>query len=106
MCQPCSWMIPILYILIQKCNETCSLCYGPLNTNCTACATINSVEYLLSNRTCSSVCLPGFYKNATNMCDSCQANCSTCVAGKTICDGCYSGYVLFPPQTKCLDSCP
>ena len=61
---------------------------------------------MLSGKICDDDCLPGYFQNDTNTCDTCKSNCSKCVNYNYNCTECFSGYKLFPPNTSCLDSCP
>lgn len=42
-CLPCNWIVPDIYILIQKCHDYCQLCLDATKTNCTACANFSSI---------------------------------------------------------------
>ena len=109
-CQPCGWGLPRIILLLQLCHPYCSLCYGTLKTNCTACANDTStyppIEYMLSGNTCDTTCLTGWFISGSNMCSPCQANCSACEGVSTNCTVCYPSFVLFPPNTSCVSSCP
>lgn len=97
-----NWLMVNAMILIQKCHYKCAICGNSSNTNCTQCATV----YMLSGNVCDDDCLPGFFQNGTNTCDSCQTNCSNCVNITSNCTVCFTGFVLFPPNTSCLGACP
>ena len=76
-----NWLLVNAMILLQKCHVKCAICGNSSNNNCTKCATV----YMLSGKICDDDCLPGFYQNDTNTCDSCQTNCSKCVNQNSNC---------------------
>lgn len=76
-----NWRLVNAMILLQKCDTKCAICGNSSDNNCTKCTS----AFLLSGKKCASACLPGYFQNDTNTCDSCKANCTQCPGNKNIC---------------------
>ncbi|EAS02777.2 surface protein (macronuclear) [Tetrahymena thermophila SB210] len=63
----------------QKCNIACSLCSGPLPTQCSGCA--SGYYFHPEINTCSLICLQGYIINTAvqNQCKICQTSCLSCI---------------------------
>jgi proprotein convertase subtilisin/kexin type 5 len=62
--------------ICQDCHFSCSICDGPLNSNCSQCS---SDYFLFNHTTCLRDCPEGFYKNSqTKTCDNCDVSCKSC----------------------------
>jgi proprotein convertase subtilisin/kexin type 5 len=85
------------------CNSKCSLCTGPLNTQCNGCNT----GFYLFNNTCDDSCPANnklWKNNALNICSSCISPCDDCSdAEGSICLSCVQGY--FFDGLACVTDC-
>lgn len=88
----------------EACNEACSVCKGPLISNCQEC----KPDYYLQreSNTCYSVCPQGFY-NDTSTCLSCDFKCATCKNSATECYSCKFGFFYFGYNNEnvCIANC-
>lgn len=107
-CMSCSWMLPDIILMVSVCNETCLTCYGPSNTQCTSCAndTMLNIQYLLTVNTCDVDCGYRYYQSGPNICAKCNTNCTVCTGTSINCSVCATGFVFFPPNNTCPNSCP
>ncbi|XP_034048082.1 proprotein convertase subtilisin/kexin type 5 [Thalassophryne amazonica] len=88
------------------CHPECSLCDGPNNNDCDACADPDAV---LHNGACLDPCPSHTYRDTlTGECKDCDASCLTCVGPHTgSCSSCREGHKLDsrghcePPINKC-----
>ena len=104
----------------MRCDYRCMKCFGPINTNCTAC--INHY-YLWTNATvCSSLCPTGQYQlnisapypdNETK-CGNCDVHCIACIGYNNNCTSCqpfssanYAFLFTYQPlNATCMTTCP
>ncbi|KAL4494135.1 hypothetical protein ABPG72_016091 [Tetrahymena utriculariae] len=90
-----------------------SNCIACSNTSCDTCDTSDSNKCItclsnlyLFNQNCLSDCPSQTYKNnITLQCESCLANCKTCIDGIS-CQLCQSSFYLSADKTSCLLTCP
>lgn len=66
-----------LMIRYGNCHPSCSVCFGPFNTNCTSCQ--GYTLYNAATTTCYG-CDTGFYA-VNNSCYPCDPSCLTCSGG-------------------------
>jgi hypothetical protein len=85
--------------LCSKCHSYCLTCYGPLNSNCTACANFTSIVAGVTKITlfyksltgdiCNSSCPMGQFNNPLsanpNNCIMCDLSCIACKTTSTTC---------------------
>ena len=93
----------------QPCHNSCSICTGPGNDQCSACNSGFFRQPAPSDTTCLNSCPVGYWKDTdTNVCTSCQGWCSVCIGPTNInCTACNPGYYLLPaPSTTCSNYCP
>ncbi|KAL4448722.1 hypothetical protein ABPG74_012811 [Tetrahymena malaccensis] len=66
----------------QKCNIACSLCNGPLPSQCSGCA--SGYYYHPEISSCSLICLQGYIINTAvqNQCKICQTSCLSCISSQ------------------------
>ena len=91
----------------SPCNLSCSLCSGPLNTNCSKCS-LGYYSSPLSPSTCLSSCPVGYAASpGSTTCSLCYLSCLTCSGTTNLdCTSCKSGFFLQPNSNQCLTSCP
>lgn len=92
-----------------SCNASlCQNCIGPLEDDCTSCASPKFLYLNINNKKqCLEACPVGMYgEPTTRECALCNAACVTCAAASIDdCGSCSDGYFLF--NKSCLyDSCP
>lgn len=80
--------------LCEPCHPWCSRCYGPTESECTAC----KIEYkkIISQNSCvSPICVKDHYWDWITMdCEPCYESCSSCtIYGEYECDQCQEGWV-------------
>ena len=94
----------------EPCATGCSLCYGSVNTKCTKCATVLTVNYFkeINKDYCTTACATGEYGDtATLLCLACDGACATCTS-YTVCQSCQpvSGQAYFLSTSSCISTCP
>lgn len=67
---------------------------------------MSSLEYLLTNTTCSDVCGYRYYRSGPNVCSKCNNNCTACSNTSTNCSSCATGYIFLTTNNTCPTSCP
>lgn len=96
------------------CHVACSLCFGPLSTQCTECQPdlLTGNYYYLSYNTnkCIQVCPYGQYAvNGTYRCELCDINCATCEGSAKNCLSCTyinTISIVYLFNNKCITVCP
>lgn len=94
------------------CDISCSICIGPLNTQCSSCsnATVNGkivIYYLgIGQTTCLTYCPNGQYIDSKypNLCQPCSSTCVTCQSDSVTCTSCPAGYYYY--LSSCVSVCP
>ncbi|XP_022108207.1 proprotein convertase subtilisin/kexin type 5-like [Acanthaster planci] len=85
----------------RPCHSSCATCYGPLETECTACH--NSMYRL--EHTCVGHCGTGYWPGPQNVCQPCHFDCMSCWGNRQDqCISCASGKKLL--AERCVDECP
>jgi hypothetical protein len=72
--------------ICSLCDPTCRTCSGPGRSQCLSC---NSSAP--SSGYCLVTCPSGQYRDSTNQCQACSANCLACTSAIT-CSSCQNGY--------------
>ena len=90
-------------MICQACDPSCSVCFGTLSSNCTACASTYFLN--VSATTCQKTCASGYFADAaTATCLICDPKCITCVTNSTNCLLCSNNLLVF--QGNCYAHCP
>ncbi|CDW72739.1 UNKNOWN [Stylonychia lemnae] len=88
--------------ICTKCHPYCSICSGPLNTQCSQC----SPGYFLKDTNCYDVCPDGFQANKTSLqCEPCHPDCKSCTGpSKEQCTIC-TDITKYQQNGKCQSMC-
>ena len=96
----------------SPCHEYCSICTGPLNSQCSACSnsTNTSAVYYkyLTHTTCNTTCPDGSFidPSVPNFCVACDSKCVRCNITSTTCYQCSFNYYLDEQNNNCTALCP
>jgi len=84
------------------CDDKCSSCTGPLNTECQTCSDGN---FLLGS-VCNSSCPENYYPDdVAHKCNNCFLGCKSCVdASNLACDDCRDNFFMI--NNTCMSDCP
>lgn len=80
----CQFLYQQYYIMINDCQNTCTL------TNCVTCSTATSCL----------TCLTGYFLNSLMRCQACITNCANC-SNTVTCDNCQPGYFFNGTAQQC-----
>ena len=81
----CQYLYQQYYVLINDCQDACSL------ANCITCSTATSCN----------TCQQNYFLNSLQRCSACIANCSVC-SNTVTCDTCISGYYFSSTNGSCI----
>ncbi|XP_076999177.1 extracellular matrix organizing protein FRAS1 isoform X1 [Tamandua tetradactyla] len=81
----------------KECDWSCSICKGPLRTDCLHCMD----GYVLQDGACVEQCSPAFYRDL-GFCKSCNNHCIQC-QGPHECSRCEEPFLLL--ETQCVLEC-
>ncbi|CAD8173047.1 unnamed protein product [Paramecium pentaurelia] len=84
----------------EKCHFSCETCNGALQTNCVTC----TQPLVQQNNECLPGCLNRYYKNLSNICQSCKETCAMCTNNDN-CSECIYNYYLHPLTKDCVQIC-
>jgi proprotein convertase subtilisin/kexin type 5 len=85
----------------MTCNTQCATCFGPQNSQCTAC----SDGFVLSGNDCTQGCPVGKYLD-NGKCITCDSSCGDCSQLPTRCIACPKGTYLKDTQCVAASGCP
>ncbi|EDV26519.1 uncharacterized protein TRIADDRAFT_54612 [Trichoplax adhaerens] len=87
------------------CNDSCSSCVGPKETDCVKCS--SAKPYLLHYK-CLSKCPANYYiDNANAKCRQCHFSCKSCSGGSmNDCIICSDGFHYLKSEKQCVNKCP